>query len=97
MTAVAVQLEELDGAAAALATEGVWLDLLQTVARLEAAAAAVAGTEVGAAADRVAEQVRRTLASFRVLLAARGRQLSGAAERYELVDRLAMRTTGASR
>ena len=97
MSAIGVQIEALYAAAVTGAADSARLDLLQVVSRLEAAAAAAAGTEIAAEATHAADSVRRALAAVRGLFVLRGEQLTSAAERYELVDRRALRAASGQR
>lgn len=89
---VVVQPAELDATASRIAADAALLDALLVVARLEAAAAAMPGTQLAAAARTAAERLRVALFDVRLRMAAGGRALATAAERYELVDRQALRT-----
>lgn len=91
---ISVQPAQLDAAAARLAADAACLDALLVVARLEAAAVAVAGTQLAATVRVTAERLHAALFQARLQIAACSGALNAAAEHYELTDRQAMRGQG---
>lgn len=89
---VVVRPAELDAAAARVAAQAACLNVLLVAAHLDAAAAAVPGTQLARAAYDAAERLRAALSAASLQMATAGDHLSAAAERYELVDRRAMRS-----
>jgi hypothetical protein len=83
---IVVEPVQLRAAAARLRADAWCLESLLVVARLEAAAAAIPGTELAAAAREAADCLHAAVARARLQMAACGLQLAAAADLYEAAD-----------
>jgi hypothetical protein len=88
---IVVEPSGLRAAAARIRADAASIEVLLVVARLEAAAASVAGSDLAAAAMQAAESLRAALLRARLQIAACATHLDAAADAYESSDAAAGR------